>query len=274
MSPSLEQLAAQVAELSAQVGAAAQTGFSTAPVVDSYAIRPAGAAVIPAESITTEKLAKEAVTTAKIANEAVATAQIAKFAITSGLIGANAVTAEKIGAEEVTTGKLFKEAVTEAKIGATAVSETKLSAEAVSAAKIKKETITSEQIKEETILARNLGSESVTTGKLAKEAVTLPKALLATIPVAGAENTATLGAAGIKRSINVAIKGNGAAKEFTLAHNFATSFVYISKVLTATFEQPEAAIAFKAERINNNEIKLILKEAPGAGVVLNAIIEA
>lgn len=81
---------------------------------------------IPANAITTGKIADEAVTAAKIGAGAVTSFKIGAGAVSSSHIATGAVTETKIGALAVTETKIGPEAVTSGKISPLAVTFTKL----------------------------------------------------------------------------------------------------------------------------------------------------
>ena len=91
---------------------------------------------IPAQAVTTPKIADTGITTAKIADgaitnskmasNAIATATIIDGAVTTAKIAHGAITTAKIADENVTTNKIADGAVTTAKIGAKQVSYSKL----------------------------------------------------------------------------------------------------------------------------------------------------
>ena len=92
---------------------------------------------IPANAITTGKIADEALTTGKIANEAITSAKIAPGAVSSAKLEASAVLESKIANNAVTQNKIASGAVTETKIGPEAVTSGKISPLAVTFTKLK-----------------------------------------------------------------------------------------------------------------------------------------
>lgn len=94
-----------------------------------------------------------------------------------------------------------------------------------------------------TKLAEVVGAESITAEQLATEAVTAPKTKIATKPAAGAEDTVTLGTAGVTRRIVAVFVGNGSETKAKVPHNLNT--IIATAIATkggATHEQPATAL--------------------------------
>lgn len=142
--------------------------------IDSLVI---GEAVVPAGSITSEKLATDAVITEKILNGAVTLAKMANNSVGTNQLVNGAVTLAKMANNSVGTAQLVDNCVGFNQLANYAVKEQRIDTDAVTTAKIKNQNVTADKLANDAVTTAKIADLNVTSGKLATNAVITEKIL-------------------------------------------------------------------------------------------------